>query len=89
MQVDLIRYLTGAGSVRCVPWAMRSSRFIVFRGAEVEVFRRQERKVGSSAAPETAVASDVPAGEARQARAQLPQPRRGAAALRGTRLRQR
>lgn len=28
MQVDLIRYLTGAGSVRCVPWAMRSSRSI-------------------------------------------------------------
>ena len=27
------------------------------------MFRRQERKVGSSAAPETAVSSDAPAGE--------------------------
>ena len=34
-----------------------------FRGAEVEVFRRQERKVGSSAAPEATAVADAPAGE--------------------------
>ncbi|MFR2030223.1 MAG: hypothetical protein ACLS3M_01630 [Collinsella sp.] len=49
------------------------------------MFRRQERKVGSSAAPEATAVADAPAGELVKSCAQLPQPRRGTA-LRGTRL---
>lgn len=63
MQVDLIRYLTGAGERTLCTVGDAQQSIYRFRGAEVEVFRRQERKVGSSAAPETAVASDAPAGE--------------------------
>lgn len=67
MQVDLIRYLTGAWERALCTVGDAQQSIYRFRGAEVEVFRRQERKVGASGTAEVAAvadaAADVPAGE--------------------------